>query len=55
MGFNYDIIKIALDNEFIRKRNAVKLLNILKYGRLTCEHRPHKAPQSQSAERYSGE
>ena len=37
MGFNYDIIKIALDNEFIRKRNAVKLLNILKYGKLTCE------------------
>ena len=36
-GFDHDIIKIAMDNGFIRKKNAVKLLNILKYGKLTCE------------------
>lgn len=36
-GFDHDIIKIALDKGYITKRNAVKLLNILKYGELTCE------------------
>lgn len=36
-GFNSDIIKIALERRMITIRNAVKLLNILKYGSLTCE------------------
>ena len=36
-GFDHDIIKIALDKGYITKRNAVKLLNILKYGELTRE------------------
>lgn len=37
IGFDHDVIKIALDNGFIRKRDAVRLLNLLKYGILTCE------------------
>ena len=36
-GFDHDIIKIALDKGYITKRNGIKLLNLLKYGKLTCE------------------
>lgn len=31
------MIKVALSYQFIKKRNAVELLNILRYGKLTCE------------------
>lgn len=37
IGFDHYIIKLVLDKGYITKRNAVKLLNILKYGELTCE------------------
>jgi len=48
IGFNYDIIKLALDKGFIRKRDGVKLLNIVKYKRLTCEICKEPIPKSRN-------
>lgn len=44
-GFDHDVIRIALERHYIRRRNAVKLLNLLKYGRLTCELCGHPITQ----------
>ena len=40
--FYFKVIKTALKKGYIRKRNAVYLYNICKYGKLTCEicHKP---------------
>jgi len=35
--FYKKVTKIALNNDLISKKNAIKLLNILKYRVLTCE------------------
>lgn len=33
----HDVMKLAINKSYISKHNALKLVNILKYGELTCE------------------